>query len=123
MVKAGGGSIVNISSVAGLTGSRRGSAYPASKSVVRIITKSTAIQHAREGIRCNSIHPALTETDMAEDWFFNDSEVKERYLAEIPLGRFGRPEDVAYAALYLASDESSFVTGAELLVDGGRTAQ
>ncbi len=123
MKQAGGGSIINISSVAGLIGTGRGSAYPASKAVVRMITKSVAIQHAKDGIRANSIHPALTDTDMAQEWFFNDPSVRDAYLADIPLGRFGKPEDIGYAALYLASDESSFMTGAELVLDGGRTAK
>ena len=122
MRKAGGGSIINISSVAGLVGNAFSSAYNASKGAVRLFTKSTAIQYASDGIRSNSIHPGVIETDMTAEAIANVRFKKER-LDPTPLSRLGQPEDVAYGALYLASDESSFVTGAELVIDGGWTAQ
>ena len=119
--KAGGGSIVNISSVAGLVGNTMSAAYTASKGAVRLFTKATAIQYAGEGIRANSIHPGTIETPMTAHLLADESHRQNR-LERTPLGRLGRPEDVAYGALYLASDESSFVTGSELVIDGGRTA-
>ena len=122
MRKAGGGSIVNISSVAGLVGNSFAAAYAASKGAVRIFTKSAAIQHAKEGIRANSIHPGTIETPMTAEMLADEAYRQER-MENTPLGRLGQPEDVAYGALYLASDESSFVTGSELVVDGGRTAE
>ena len=122
MRNAGGGAIINISSVAGLVGNRRTTAYNASKGAVRLLTKSTAIQYASEGIRCNSVHPGTIETPMTEG-FLADEEQRTDRMNRTPLGRLGRPEDVAYGALYLASDESSFVTGSELVIDGGRTAE
>ena len=122
MRKAGGGSIVNISSVAGLVGSLETTAYTASKGAVRLLTKSTAIQYASEGIRANSIHPGTIETPMTEALLADEAHREDR-MNRTPIGRLGRPEDVAYGALYLASDESSFVTGSELVIDGGRTAE
>lgn len=118
----GGGSIINISSTAGLVGSPNGSAsYTATKGAVRLFTKSTAIQHAAEGIRCNSIHPGPIETDMIADTL-NDPDSMAPRMQRLPLGRVGKPSEIAYGAIYLASDESSFVTGAELVIDGGTTA-
>ena len=122
MRKAGGGSIVNISSTAGLVGSKTSAAYSASKGAVRIFSKSTAVQYASEGIRANSIHPGPIDTDMG-DQVWPDAESKERTMNRVALSRIGTAEDVAYGALYLASDESSFVTGSELVIDGGVTAQ
>lgn len=122
MRAAGGGSIINISSTAGLTGSSMATAYNASKGAVRLLTKATAIQYAKEGIRCNSVHPGLTETDMAHEVFPDGGEF-ENSRGRSPLGRLGRPIDVAYGVLFLASDESSYMTGSELVIDGGRTAQ
>ena len=122
MRESGGGSIVNISSVAGLTGSKSTSAYNASKGAVRLLTKSTAIQYASEGIRANSVHPGTIETPMTEGFLANDTMRKDR-MDRTPIGRLGKPEDVAYGALFLASDESSFMTGSELVIDGGRTAE
>jgi NAD(P)-dependent dehydrogenase (short-subunit alcohol dehydrogenase family) len=122
MRKAGGGSIVNISSVAGLVGNTHAAAYSASKGAVRLFTKATAIQYAGEGIRANSIHPGTIETLMTAPMLATGAYRRNR-MEQTPLARIGRPEDVAYGALYLASDESSFVTGSELVIDGGRTAQ
>ena len=123
MREAGGGSIINISSTAGLVASPSGSAsYTATKGAVRLFTKSTAIQYAREGIRCNSIHPGPIETDMIQD-SLDDPAQWELRMQRLPLGRVGKPEEIAYGVIYLASDESSFVTGSELVIDGGTTAQ
>ncbi len=123
MREAGGGSIVNISSTAGLVSSPSGSAsYTASKGAVRLLTKSTAVQYAKEGIRCNSVHPGPIETDMIQDSLSDPDALAER-MQRLPMGRVGKPEEVAYGVIYLASDESSFVTGSELVIDGGTTAQ
>ena len=122
MRAAGGGSIINLSSIAGLVGSTYSASYNASKGAVRLLTKSTAIQYAREGIRANSIHPGLIDTLMAAD-LLADEDLRQRRVATTPMGRVGRAEEVAYGALYLASDESSFMTGSELVIDGGFTAQ
>ncbi len=121
MRKAGGGSIINISSIAGMVGGTT-TAYGASKGAVRIFTKATAIQYAKEGIRANSVHPGVIETDMTAG-MLADEAGRQVNLARHPIGRLGIPEDVAYGVLYLATDESSFVTGSELVIDGGLTAQ
>ena len=120
MRKAGGGSIINISSGAGITGSLRNTAYHASKGAVRIFTKSAAIQYAGENIRVNSVHPGPVDTDMLA---FSSAAPGARRPEDVPLGRYGRPKEVAHGVLYLASDESSFVTGSEVVIDGGRTAE
>ncbi len=122
MRQAGGGSIINLSSIAGLVGSTYSASYNASKGAVRLLTKSTAIQYAKEGIRANSIHPGLIDTLMAAD-LLADDDLRQRRIATTPMGRVGTAEEVANGALYLASDESSFVTGSELVIDGGFTAQ
>ena len=124
MRDAGGGSIVNISSTAGLVGNDYNLAgYSSTKGAVRLFTKSTAIQHARDGIRCNSVHPGPIDTPMlAESRRGRGALTDEQQRQRTPLGRIGRPEDIAFAVIYLASDESSFVTGSEVVVDGGRTA-
>ena len=123
MRRAGGGSIINISSTAGLVGSPYGSAsYTATKGGVRLFTKSTALQHAPDHIRCNSVHPGPIETAMLQE-ALADPTTREERLQRVPLGRVGTVDDIAYGVLYLASDESSFVTGSELVIDGGSTAQ
>ena len=123
MRQAGGGSIVNISSTAGLVGSPgETAAYIASKGAVRLFTKATAIQHAKENIRCNSVHPGPIATDMIRD-MLESPEMLQARMRRLPMGRVGAPEDVAYGVLYLASDESSYVTGSELVIDGGTTAE
>ena len=122
MRKAGGGSIINISSTAGLVGSRTSSAYSASKGAVRLFTKSTAVQYGSENIRANSIHPGPIDTAMG-DQVWPDAERREEVIERTVLKRIGRPEDIANGALFLASDESSFMTGSELVIDGGSTAQ
>ena len=118
-----GGSIINISSTAGLVGSPDGSpSYTATKGAVRLFTKSTAIQYAKEGIRCNSVHPGPIDTEMIQDTLTDPARLEQR-MQRLPMGRVGTTEDIAYGVLYLASDESSFVTGSELVIDGGTTAQ
>ena len=120
MRRAGGGSIVNISSIAGIVGRPLASpAYAASKGAVRVFTKSTAGRFAADKIRANSIHPGPIDTDMIRA--ATNSVRPETRVGEIPLGRLGQPEDIAYGVLYLASDESSFVTASELVIDGGVT--
>ena len=123
MRKAGGGSIVNISSQLGLVGVDNSSPhYQASKGSVRLLTKATAIQYAKEKIRANSVHPGPIVTPMTEKRR-SDPEHYALMVSRIPLGRYGQPEEVALGVLYLASDEASFVTGSELVIDGGWTAQ
>ncbi len=123
MQKAGGGSIINISSQLGLVGTDNSSPqYQASKGAVRIFTKTTAIQYAPDGIRANSVHPGPIVTPMTEVRRA-DPATRELMLSRIPLARYGQSIDVAYGVLYLASDESSFVTGSELVIDGGWTAR
>ena len=122
MKRAGGGSIINISSISGLVGQDTvTAAYNASKGAVRLLTKTTAIQYAADGIRANSVHPGSVATPMTAGRQ-SDPELLRQSEARIPLGRVGQPEDIAYGVLYLASDESSFVTGSELVIDGGYTA-
>ena len=120
MRRAGGGSIINISSVAGLVGLPNIPAYQASKGAVRLLTKHAAVQYAQDNIRVNSIHPGRIETPMTGPLA---PERREMVLSMTPLRREGKPEEVAYGVLFLASDESSYVTGAELVIDGGFTAQ
>jgi cyclopentanol dehydrogenase len=123
MRRAGGGSIVNISSVAGIGQSlHQEPAYAASKGAVRIFTKVTASQHAKDKIRCNSVHPGPVDTEMFHS-AFRDKEAMERRLQRIPLGRMGTVAEIVSAVLYLASDEASYITGSELLIDGGALAQ
>lgn len=123
MQKAGGGSIINISSQLGIVATDNSSPqYHASKGAVRILTKSTAIQFAPDGIRANSVHPGPVNTAMTERRR-EDPEAFALMRSRIPLGRFAEPIEIANAVLYLASDESSFVTGSEVVVDGGWVAQ
>jgi NAD(P)-dependent dehydrogenase (short-subunit alcohol dehydrogenase family) len=121
MQRAGGGSIINISSICGIIGSHGNAAYHASKGAVRIFSKAAAIQYAPDRIRVNSVHPGFVDTPMTRSGHSN-SEIASKRLAATPLGRFGTPADVAAGCLYLASDESSWVTGSELVIDGGMTA-
>jgi cyclopentanol dehydrogenase len=123
MRQAGGGSIINISSQLGLVGTEHSSPqYQASKGAVRLLTKATAIQYAKAGIRVNSVHPGPIVTPMTET-ARADPERYQMMLSRIPMGRYGQPEEVAYGVLYLASDESAYMTGSELVIDGGWTAQ
>jgi len=117
----GGGSIVNISSISGIVGGGS-AAYCASKGGVRTLTKNVALDYAKDKIRVNSIHPGVIVTSMTE-FITSNEEVAQTMLKDIPLNTFGRPEDIAYGAVYLASDESRFVTGAEFVIDGGQIAK
>jgi NAD(P)-dependent dehydrogenase (short-subunit alcohol dehydrogenase family) len=121
--RAGGGSIINISSAAGLVGSlTTGAAYTAAKGAVRLFTKATAIQHVKDNIRCNSVHPGPISTEMIRGLVADEAAWDQR-LARLPMGRAGEPEEVAYGVLFLASDQSSYMTGSEVVIDGGTTAQ
>ena len=123
MRRAGGGSIINISSQLGIVGVDNSSPqYQASKGAVRLLTKATAVQYAQENIRCNSVHPGPIVTPMTESGRA-DPDRNRVTLSRIPLGRYGEAEDVAYGVLFLASDESSYMTGSELVIDGGWVAQ
>lgn len=125
MKKSGGGSIINISSAYGIRGVPGFAAYCASKGAVRLLTKSTAAEHVREGIRANSIHPGVIETPMLRSLWEgaeNSEEIKEALISQQPSGKAGVPTDIAWGCVYLASDESRFVTGIELCIDGGITA-
>ncbi len=123
LLRAGGGSIVNIASFVALVGCTvPQDAYTASKGGVIALTKSLAVQFGPRGIRANAVCPGPIETPLLTRWLLKDPEAKRIRLARIPTGRFGRPEDIVYMALYLASDESSWTNGAVLSVDGGITA-
>ncbi|MFP5511053.1 MAG: glucose 1-dehydrogenase [Alphaproteobacteria bacterium] len=122
MKAAGGGSIVNISSIYGLVGAPSAAAYQATKGAVRLFTKSTAVDYAEFNIRVNSIHPGVIRTPMTED-ILKDPNGEKGLLGPTILPRAGLPEEVARAVLFLASDEASFMTGSEMVVDGGYTAQ
>jgi len=122
MQKAGGGAIVNISSISGFVGQDYiHMAYNASKGAVRIMTKSAAVQFAKDGIRVNSVHPGVMPP-MRTSTRGTESEERRRLLAKVPMGREGRREEVGAAVLFLASDEASYITGTELVVDGGYLA-
>jgi 3(or 17)beta-hydroxysteroid dehydrogenase len=128
MKETGGGSIVNLSSVAGVIGDAQSAAYCASKGAVRLLTKSAALHCGRAGynIRLNSVHPSFADTPMVQELIAsskNPERVREGLMRAAPMGRMGQAEEVAQTILFLASDESSFTTGAEFMVDGGLTAQ
>lgn len=126
IAESGGGSVVNVSSISGIIAGHNMAAYNSSKAAVRHLSKSIALHCARErnNIRCNSVHPAFIDTPILDGLAGDES--RDAALAklgrQIPLGRVGQPDDVAYAVLYLASDESAFVTGAEIRIDGGISA-
>ena len=122
MKKNGGGSIVNISSIFGIVGSKRATAYNASKGGIRLFTKSSAIQYAKDGIRVNSVHPGFALTRLTRKGL-SDPELLAERVDSVPMGRLGTANDIAYGILYLASNEASFVTGSELVIDGGMIAQ
>lgn len=123
MREQGQGSVINLSSVAGLVGLAGHTCYGASKGAVRTMTKDAAMELAEAGVRVNSIHPAYIDTQMADYGAEAQGASKEELDAMHPIGHMGEPDDVAYAVVYLASEESKFVTGTELVLDGGFTAQ
>lgn len=123
MRRSGGGSIINLSSVAGLVGFRGSSTYAATKGAVKLLTKSVALETAREGIRVNSVHPGIIRTNMQKSGGEANADNYDAIEAAIPAGRLGEPVDIANCVLFLASDEAAYVTGAEFVVDGGYTAQ
>lgn len=119
MQKAGGGSLINISSIGGIVGMAGSSPYTAAKGALRALSKSAAVEYGKDKIRVNSVHPGIIETPMTADTF---TDALPFYKTFTQLPYFGQPEDVAYGVLFLASDESRFMTGAELVIDGGWTA-
>jgi len=121
MRKNGGGSVVNVSSIFGIVGSPAGAAYHASKGAARTFSKAAAVQYAPDNIRVNSVHPGFTDTPMTLD-IHSQKEIRDARLAMTPMGRLGLPIDIAYGILYLASDEAGWVTGTELVIDGGEIA-
>lgn len=122
MKETGGGSIINISSIYGLVGAAGAGAYIASKGAVRLMTKSCAVDLADAGIRVNSVHPGVIDTPMTKDLLHADEATRKAILGPTLLGRPSRPEEVSQAVLFLASDDSSFMHGSEVVVDGGYTA-
>jgi len=123
MLTSGGGSVINIASFVALVGcSVPQDAYTASKGAVIALTKSLAVQFGPRGVRCNAICPGPIETPLMTEWLLKDAEAKRIRLARNPTGRFGRPEDIVTAGVYLASDESTWTNGAVLVIDGGITS-
>jgi NAD(P)-dependent dehydrogenase (short-subunit alcohol dehydrogenase family) len=127
MLKGQGGSIINLSSIYGIISAPDLPPYHASKGAVRLMTKTDALLYAKDGIRVNSIHPGYIWTplvaDLAESSGEGADNFRRQLAAKHPVGHVGQPDDIAYGALYLASDEAKFVTGSELVIDGGYTAQ
>ncbi|MCL7749606.1 SDR family NAD(P)-dependent oxidoreductase [Halalkalibacter alkaliphilus] len=122
MIESGGGSIINISSIFALIGSGKNAAYHASKGGINGLTKTTAVEFAKHRIRVNTIHPGVIKTPMTERKL-QDEAIYKQYKSLTPWPEFGEPLDIANGALFLASDESAFVTGTELVIDGGYTSQ
>jgi NAD(P)-dependent dehydrogenase (short-subunit alcohol dehydrogenase family) len=126
MIRGGGGSIINLSSIYGLVGAPDAPPYHASKGAVRLMSKTDALLYAPDRIRVNSVHPGFIWTPMVEN-FLNQAPdpaaARQAIDAKHPLGHVGEPDDIAWGVVYLASDESKFVTGSELVIDGGYTAQ
>ena len=121
MRRAGGGSIINISSVLATMGSGNSASYTASKGAVTALTRTVSVELASEGIRVNAVHPGGVETPMAVECLGDDVEARRALIATHPMGRIGEPGEIASGVLFLASDEASFVTGATLVIDGGNT--
>lgn len=121
MQKAGGGSIINISSIYGLVGAPSASAYQASKGAVRLLTKSAAVEYAEHNIRVNSIHPGVIATNMTKDLIADEAST-EALLGSAIIRRPAHPKEISWGVLFLASDEASYMTGSELVIDGGYTA-
>lgn len=121
--QGGGGAVVNVSSVAGLVGMRRTSGYAASKGGVRLLSKTLALEGAADGIRVNSVHPGVIETDIQAGARGSDPSASAAIAAAIPLGQTGQPAHLAAAIAFLLSDDAAYITGTELVVDGGLTAQ
>lgn len=121
MRRAGGGSIVNISSVLATMGSGNSASYTATKGAVTALTRTVAVELATENIRVNAVHPGGVETPMAVECLGDDVEARRALVAMHPIGRLGEPEEIATGVLFLASDDASFVTGASLVIDGGNT--
>jgi NAD(P)-dependent dehydrogenase (short-subunit alcohol dehydrogenase family) len=122
MRESRGGSIVNIASVYAMVGSPLGTAYSASKGAVRAVTRTAAVQYAPQGIRVNAVFPGFVESPMTRELHARPG-MRETRIAQTPLGRLGVPEDIAWGILFLASDESRYMTGSELVIDGGLTAR
>ena len=122
MRASGGGSIINTSSVMGIVGSPTSPAYSAAKGAITTFTKSAALQYAKENIRINSVHPGYADTPLTEGRF-HDPAVREQLIKRTPMGRLGTAMDIAHGVVFLASDEASWITGSELVIDGGMTAQ
>jgi NAD(P)-dependent dehydrogenase (short-subunit alcohol dehydrogenase family) len=123
LIRAGGGSIINVGSVSALNGfTVAQDSYTSAKGALISLTKSLAIQFARQNVRCNIIHPGIIETPMQAP-YLKDPKKRRSFEDSIPLGRIAKPREIAQVALFLASDESSYVTGAEIVADGGFTAQ
>ena len=118
-----GGSIINLSSIAGLVGVPGTAAYAASKGGIRLMTKTIALEYARENIRVNSVHPGMIWTDMQKVAIADNKEQYDLILESIPMGRMGEPDDIGKMVAFLASDDSGYITGAEFVVDGGVVAQ
>jgi NAD(P)-dependent dehydrogenase (short-subunit alcohol dehydrogenase family) len=127
MLEIGGGSIINVSSIYGIIGAPDIPPYHASKGAVRLMTKTDALIYAKDNIRVNSVHPGYIWTPLVEDLAIRSPQSVEEFRAQLdslhPIGHVGEPEDIAYGVLYLASDEAKFVTGSELVIDGGYIAQ
>jgi len=128
LLRRHGGSIVNLSSISGIVAGHNLAAYNASKGAVRLLSKSVALHGARlkPPVRCNSVHPTFVESDMVEAMLRSSADparTREKMTHDIPLRRFARPQEIADLTIYLLSDESSFITGAEMLIDGGLSAR
>ncbi len=126
-MQSSGGSIINLSSIYGLVSATDIPAYHASKGAVRLMSKTDALFYAKDNIRVNSVHPGFILTPLVEDLGRRSPQGVEAYKQHLdslhPIGHMGEPQDIAYGILYLASDESKFITGSELVIDGGYTAQ